>query len=476
MLGLKTNMRNRTKKFIALTCVIYFGIFQVAFAETGSDFMQKLKQEYNLSKLDYRQLDGHVQDTESRLEALQEEKITLSEQLSNLDHIISLTEAELLNVTSGVVATQNEIFTIYNEIEAKEIALEEQKSALADYLKLLYMESNSYLSVDTNGEIDAFKMLLTDESVGDGLRELKYLDLLSEAGTQLVDRLALLSDELERQKSALDYEMQRLLALEDKTVNERQQLIYQKRAKQNLLDLTFGQEQIYLQLLEQTVDEQEQMRNDIRNLSTAIAYLDEQGDDADISEFKGLLNLRTKALYDFRRSSFGSKADFDWPVDPNRGISAYFRDPGYYGVFKVHHNAVDIPAYQASPILSAADGVVYSTKDNGYGYSYIIIAHANGMMSVYGHVSGIQVTPGERVFQGGVIGLSGGMPGTKGAGYMTTGPHLHFEMLRNGTHVDPLDFLPLGTLTEEQMKGLPEKYFDDWLLDVYGSAIEAIER
>jgi len=455
---------------------IYFTLFHTAFADSGADFLKKLKQEADLSKLDFRQMEGHVEDTKERLSALQEEKTTLTEQISNLDTIISLTEKKLIDVASDVVATQNQIFTIYNEIEAKEIALAEQKSLLRDYLNVLYKESNSYLSISENGEVDAFKMLLTDGTVGDGLRELKYLDLLSEAGTQLVEKLALLSEELEKQKSSLDFERKRLVAMEQDIVNEKQQLIYQKNAKQNLLDLTFGQEEIYNQLLEQTISEQEQMRNDIKSLNAAIAYIEDKGNQADISQFEKLLDVRTKALYEFRKANRGITAKFDWPVSPNRGVSAYFRDPGYFGVFGVHHNAVDIPAYQASPVRAAADGVVYSTKDNGYGYSYIILAHADGMMTVYGHISSIQVKQGQKVSQGNIIGLSGGMPGTKGAGYMTTGPHLHFEMLKSGAHTDPLDYLPLGTLTEAQIKALPAKYFDGWMKSVYGSAVEAITR
>jgi hypothetical protein len=94
-------------------------------------------------------------------------------------------------------------------------------------------------------------------------------------------------------------------------------------------------------------------------------------------------------------------------------------------------------------------------RDNGYGYSYLILAHAGGFMTVYGHVSEFRVAEGEKVFAGQIVALSGATPGTKGAGLMTTGAHLHFEVLKGGKYVDPLDYLPLSYLP---LDTLPEKY------------------
>ena len=132
-----------------------------------------------------------------------------------------------------------------------------------------------------------------------------------------------------------------------------------------------------------------------------------------------------------------------WPVEPLLGISANFHDEGYRVRFGMEHNAVDIPTDQLTPVVAPMAGRVIDVHDGGQtGYSYLQLAHRGGLSTVYGHVYSFKVEQGEVVQQGQVIALSGGAVGTHGAGRFTTGPHLHFEVLREGEHVDPLDYLP----------------------------------
>ena len=132
---------------------------------------------------------------------------------------------------------------------------------------------------------------------------------------------------------------------------------------------------------------------------------------------------------------------FVWPVTPNMGLSARFDDAAYQARFGMPHQAIDIPTPQGTPVMAAADGVVMKVSDNGLGFNSIIIKHANGMATLYGHVTKFLVAQGDNVSAGEAIALSGGTPGTPGAGHMTTGAHLHFQMLKDGVPVDPLTFL-----------------------------------
>jgi len=130
-----------------------------------------------------------------------------------------------------------------------------------------------------------------------------------------------------------------------------------------------------------------------------------------------------------------------WPVEPHEGISAYFHDKDYEATFGLVHSAIDIPVPQETPIHAAASGVVEAVVDNGMGYNYIIVHH-KGYATLYGHVLSFAVQEGQMVHEGDVIGYTGGIKGTPGAGEISTGPHLHFEVIVAGEHKDPLAYLP----------------------------------
>ena len=142
-----------------------------------------------------------------------------------------------------------------------------------------------------------------------------------------------------------------------------------------------------------------------------------------------------------QNESDGLPSLFQWPV---RGpITAGYMDPAYETVFHIPHRAIDIGVPQGTAVHAVSDGIVYAVKDGGAtGYSYILIGHEDGYASLYGHISVAYVHAGQKVNGGAIIGLSGGTPGTHGAGHMTTGAHLHLEMTKNGKHFDARMILP----------------------------------
>ena len=99
------------------------------------------------------------------------------------------------------------------------------------------------------------------------------------------------------------------------------------------------------------------------------------------------------------------------------------------------HKGVDIAAPQGTGVFTAAEGRVIRTGYQGGGYgNFIEVRHPNGMSTLYGHLSRIDVASGEPVSADQRIGLVGS------TGF-STGPHLHFEVRRSGAQVNPTKVL-----------------------------------
>ena len=104
--------------------------------------------------------------------------------------------------------------------------------------------------------------------------------------------------------------------------------------------------------------------------------------------------------------------------------------------FWTQHSALDIAAPKGTPIYATDSGYVVRTesKTTGYG-NMILIDHGNGYVTRYAHLSAIHVEVGESVKKGQLIGRVGSTGNT-------TGPHLHFEVIRNSVARNPFNYLP----------------------------------
>jgi murein DD-endopeptidase MepM/ murein hydrolase activator NlpD len=108
------------------------------------------------------------------------------------------------------------------------------------------------------------------------------------------------------------------------------------------------------------------------------------------------------------------------------------------------HAGVDFGAGWGTPIVAAASGVVgYAGYHGGHG-NYVRLDHGGGLGTGYGHMSRFAVSPGQSVSAGQVIGYVGSTG-------LSTGPHLHYEMYRNGRTVNPLDsqFASVSVVTRQ---------------------------
>ncbi|MFA6402527.1 MAG: peptidoglycan DD-metalloendopeptidase family protein [Salinivirgaceae bacterium] len=101
------------------------------------------------------------------------------------------------------------------------------------------------------------------------------------------------------------------------------------------------------------------------------------------------------------------------------------------------HNGIDFKSETRTPVVAVADGVVIKKEfqKDTYG-NVVVIEHANGLVTLYAQLSEFKTELGQSVYQGQEIGLVG-------SSGMSTGPHLHFEVRKEGEFVNPADYLPI---------------------------------
>jgi len=104
------------------------------------------------------------------------------------------------------------------------------------------------------------------------------------------------------------------------------------------------------------------------------------------------------------------------------------------GGYRGKHTGVDLRAREGTRIAAAAAGTVLQTGQGDYIGMFVILGHKDGYTSVYGHCSEILTRAGKAVKKGEIIAKSGQTG-------RTTGPHLHFEIRKNGVPQDPLKYL-----------------------------------
>jgi murein DD-endopeptidase MepM/ murein hydrolase activator NlpD len=145
--------------------------------------------------------------------------------------------------------------------------------------------------------------------------------------------------------------------------------------------------------------------------------------------------------------------------DLNRIASGFgYRIDPVYKTVKMHAG-LDFAAPQGTPIYATANGTVTTGGNTGNGYgNHVVINHGYGYETLYGHMVRVKVHAGEKIKRGEIIGWVGSTG-------KSTGPHCHYEVHKNGQHVDPVYFF-YNDLTPEQfdrllkMAASPNQSFD----------------
>lgn len=397
------------KIVIAMTiCVTVLATVNIGRAQTVTDLNKQIQQKQQR----VADLNKQIETYQQAIAQKQAESSTLRKQLGILDDKIAKAELGIQSKELQLSTVTLQIQSVTLDIANKDQNIAESKIRIAELLRQINLQ-------DQRGLVE---IAILHNSLSDFFEQVNYLEALQKNLQGSVNELQTIKTELQNRQEDLASFRAQLVKAKEELESAKQNLSVEQETKQNLLKQTKQSEAKFQTLVAQLQQEQSAANRDIQSLESEVRRkLQLQG-------ARGLDQLGDAVLM--------------WPVSPTRGISTYFYDPTYPFRRYFEHPAIDIPKAQGSAIKAAADGYVARAKNAGFGYSYIMLIHKSGISTVYGHVSRIDVSEDTYVTKGQIIGAVGGMPGTPGAGKLTTGPHLHFEVRANGLPVNPLDYLP----------------------------------
>lgn len=308
----------------------------------------------------------------------------LQAQTESLSSQIELTQAELDTLTDDITKLQN-------RIDEKSVLINQQKKILSELLRAYYQDFSHSIT----------PALLSQEETIDYLNNANWNTDVSQKVSELLDSVQGLRDSLAAEQKSLDEKKQSVDDLREQLAARNEYLLSSQASKERLLS--------------QVTAEQDKYEEQIDDLEKQKEALEQEISDIESGKINQLVGLPK------------GNGQLAYPVEKPRITQGYGKTGFSNHYHSGMHNGIDFGAEKAGKsgdkVMAAADGKVVGTGDLGkfaYG-KWVTINHGNGLVTLYGHLSRISVSPGKSVKKGDKIGEMGS------TGF-STGAHLHFTV------------------------------------------------
>ena len=390
---------------------------------------------------------------------LLEKRLGLESLLTSINEQSAANELEFSKAQLAVQESNAKIVALSRGIGAMEKKVADSRATLSKYFRQVYVSSDSLYGGDN--DVDLVRgLVLARGSVSDLWSDLRFKGMLQEKGKQYVEDFRASAARYARDREELRVRKQAKLDDQARMAELRKQLDVQRAYKEKILQITARQEgsvnrsivakQGRVNVLKDRVaDMMDEYVGALQELQEKYKCGQTGSGSSDGCASVGQYFAAERRL---REEGSAAPAPFAWPVSPSQGVSAYFRDPDYFRATGSQHDAIDIVADQGTDVAAAADGyLLYAEVPAPGKYAYAVVKHADGWVTVYGHLSEIWAKQFDPLKRGQIFAKSGGKPGTDGAGPATTGAHLHFETYQKQEPVDPLRQLDVSEIPLDKL-------------------------
>lgn len=338
-----------------------------------------------------------LEETQKNLSATQEEKRTLSNELSQIQKNIKQLDLGMKSNTLKIGKLNLEITGLAQAINETERQIEVRRAATENIIK-------EFQQLD---DTDPLLIFLKNDTLSRAVDEQSRLTEMNSNLTQATAELQALNDERQG-KLKTTAEKKTAVEGEYKTLTARKSVVEdKKKEQQEILAVTKNKEKTYQELAVDLAKRQAEIATEIEAIDAALR-----------------LKINPNKLPNAHKGVLG------WPVPENMRITqsyggtAFALRGGYKGRW---HNGIDIGGAAGAIIASAEEGIVVAAgnqdlycRRGAYG-KFVVVRHPNNLITLYGHMSKLNVTTGQQVARGETIGYMGN------TGY-AFGVHLHFTV------------------------------------------------
>ena len=376
-------------------CVFAFAENKIETNVTENELTNNITNELNEQK---QQIDEKIEETNTKLEYVQEELTTSLMRIQEIEDKVLEYEKEVNELGIQMDELQESI-----NVQTNNLIIASQ-----DYEKLKQILLNRLVTMYETGNTTYLDVLLKSKDLTDFISRYYIIEEITEYDNTLINQVKNQRDSLEETKLKLENEQSEIKMIKAK----------KEQTTVVLNNMKTMQESYVTKLSDAEKKIQEQI----------TAYKKEQAE----VEAK-ILEITNTIIPNIQYTG----GEMLWPVAASGTvITSEFgiREHPIQGIVK-QHTGLDIGGVPTgTPVVAAADGVVsYAGWLGGYG-NCVMINHGNGIVTLYGHGSKIVASVNQEVKQGDTI-LEVGSTGN------STGPHLHFEVRVNGQYTNPLNYV-----------------------------------
>jgi murein DD-endopeptidase MepM/ murein hydrolase activator NlpD len=368
------------------------------------------------------------------LQKAQAQEVALQQQLQETRDTINQTMDKIAATERRIAELESQIAALDAKIAQEQLQLRRTKEQYAAFVRSVY-KSNA----------DPFAQLLASPDFQGFLNRAVAIEHLTYLSNRLIDQIRDIDLQLHDQQNAVKDKKQEANKQRADLVDQKAALLKQQAHQQDL-EAKLRQSIATVKYELKVIDGQSAALAQ-RIADMEIARQDQLIAEAEQAAWQQAQFWMQNNLFNLPNAgaNHSTKYPLVWPLQQGSLTLLFgpctqaFEPPGFgYAHF---HTGVDIAYKQGSPILAADDGIVVAASSSvmngqlvGYG-NYVIVAHRNNFFSLYGHLLGFVVKPGDSVHQGQLIAYEGSTGNS-------TGPHVHFEYRYGGQPTNPLPYLP----------------------------------